>query len=307
MKGIHLNDIHLAGRGPASRLDDWPAAVFAKLEQVLTLAKAIRAEYIGIAGDVFHHKTKVPYGIVSQLIEWCTRAQGSGIQILCVPGNHDEQYDRRESIPNQALGVLFASGAMKDISYEPAWFSCEKTFEVIGVPYPDAVTEDGLHKLPEKRMHFRTVLAHCFAGVSGGTYFGEPIHSYHDLSREFPEVDVWHFGHDHADHGVMQIGAKWFINLGALTRGSIALEDINRDVQQVRLNVAPAGEVFDLALKAQRDAEAGRIEQFVTDLSAGLLDIGPLNVRDRVDKIDVPEAVRKRVMAYIEAAEQGAA
>jgi oligoendopeptidase F len=50
-----------------------------------------------------------------------------------------------------------------------------------------------------------------------------------------------------------------------------------------------------------------RIEQFVTDLSAGLLDIGPLNVRDRVDKIDVPDAVRKRVMAYIEAAEQGAA
>jgi hypothetical protein len=128
---------------------------------------------------------------------------------------------------------------------------------------------------------------------------------------------VFHFGHDHRDNGVTAIDGKWFINVGALSRGQMSHENIGRDVKcaivdfgetetkvlQVKLSVRPANEVFDLALKAQKERERDNIEQFVTGLSQDLADISPINFKEKLSTMEVPDQVRKRVVTYIEQAE----
>lgn len=162
-------------------------------------------------------------------------------------------------------------------------------------------------------------MAHYFASPAGGQYFSDTFLSYQELSR-YP-YDVFHFGHDHSDHGVahLDVGgvAKYFVNVGALGRGSIAQDQVGRDVkvaivdlgegdtkvQQVRLKIAPAGEVFDLSLKAQRDRERAEIEQFVGSISTDLVMAGRVDFGERVKRLDIPDEVRGRVLSYIEAAE----
>lgn len=305
-------------KGPASRTDDFEQALFNKLEQVTALALKVGAAAVCIAGDLFHHKTRVPYATISKLLMWARRLQAAGIPVLVIAGNHDLQHDRLDSLPTQPLGVLLAAGAMIDVSYRPQWFDGVR---VVGVPYPDAKDITAFARLLDNDRSPGILMAHCFATVEGGTYFGEHIHRYADFAA-LPYA-VIHLGHDHTDHGVVQLGHQYFVNLGALSRGSLAEDEIMRavkialvtfepttpegdtpvTVQQVKLKVAPAAEVFDLVLHAERQKERREIETFVTDLTSSLAETGPLDFYERLNTMELPDEVRRRVTAYIEAEE----
>jgi hypothetical protein len=164
------------------------------------------------------------------------------------------------------------------------------------------------------------LLAHCFATRGGGSYFGEAIHAYEDLySLPF---DVFIFGHDHSDHGVVSLRAgssptRHFVNLGALSRGSLSRENIDRSVkcaivevsaskvsvQEVKLRVRPASEVFDLNLKAQKDRETQAVEEFVTQLSHSLVDSGQVSYLEKLKTMELSDDVLAKVQFYLSQAE----
>lgn len=317
---ILTNDIHMAFKGPVTRLDDWPEALFAKLEQVGTLARKLGAGAVLIAGDFFHMKSRSSFAIIYRLMDWCYALKRDGILVIGVPGNHDEVHERLDSVSTQPLGLLFKSGAVIDASYDTVTVN---DVAITGIPYPDARDLENWERLPKPLARHSIVMAHYFATPQGGQVFADTYLSYGELTR-FP-FNVFHFGHDHSDHGVSRIdtpeGSKFFVNVGALGRGSIAKEDISRDVkvavvefhegetkvQQVRLKVSPAGEIFDLTLKAQKDRERQEIEQFVGQLSSDLATTGRVDFGERVGRLDLPDVVRKRVIGYIEAAESAVA
>lgn len=324
MNFVLLNDIHLSHRGPQSRTDDWQAAIFAKLDQVSQVAFKTKAKAVCIAGDVFHHKSRIAYGTVTSLFLWARALREGGTDVLVIPGNHDEVHDRIESLDSQPLGVLFASGHMVDVSYRPQVYYDEQdnpAAVVVGVPYPDALDLANFDKAADARLaatrNARGILmAHCFATPEGGTYYDTPVHRYGDLCR-LP-FDVFHFGHDHSDHGVAKAeSGQHFVNLGALSRGSIAKDEVAREpkialvtltkqdvvIRQLKLKVAPASEVFDLALKAAKDREAGEVEAFVGQLASDLSVAGPVSFKDRLGAMALPETVRKRVQQYLDDAE----
>lgn len=322
MKFVCCNDIHLSHRGPQSRLDDWQEAIFAKLDQVAKVAVKARAKAVCIAGDVFHHKSRIGYGTVVRLLQWGIALRKHGVDTLFIPGNHDLVHDRLDSLDSQPLGLLKASGVFTDVSYARERYQDDETsVGVIGLPYPDAMSLEGFQRVTESYhaagapSEGAILMAHCFATPEGGTYFGQPIHKYSDL-LQFP-FDVFHFGHDHSDHGVAQAETgQLFINLGALSRGTLAQDDVKREVKialvdfgetvtvkQLKLKVAPATEVFDLALKAQKDRERDQVEQFVGDLQASLVHAGPVSFTDRLGTMQLPDAVRVKVQSYLDAAE----
>lgn len=309
---VLLNDVHLY-RGPATRLDNYEDTVFGKLAQVATLAEKVEAKAVLIAGDIFHEKKRVGFGTIHRLMEWGYALQARGIRVLAIPGNHDESHDRIESIRSQALGVVFTSNAITDVSYRPVLFD---DIAVVGVPYPDAKEIAAFDRLPARTWRRGILMAHCFATVEGGEYFGEPIHRYADFAG-LP-FDVLHFGHDHSDHGVVRIENQWFVNLGALTRGSLSEDEITREVkvgmveftetrtvvQQVRLATAPASEVFDLALHQQKVRERREIEEFVADLSTRLDAAGPVDLQQRLTSMGLADEVRTRVLQYLSSADE---
>lgn len=337
MKFVTAADWHLSHAGPQSRTDDWQEAIFAKLEQVKSAALKLKARAVLMPGDVFHEKSRIPYAVVNRLIAWCFELKKAGIVVVVIPGNHDETSHRYESIPTQPLGVLLACGAMIDCSFKVVKFTDSKelvppfdenpdapgphpgsepfTVGIVGNPYPHATSLDSYPTLPPHGCHKGILLAHCFASPEGGSYFGERIHSYAELAGN--PFDVFVFGHDHSDHGVYKVDEKFFVNVGALSRGALVKEEINRDVKigvidvtqagvkvaQVKLKVAPAAEVFDLQLKAQKDREHTEIEQFAEKLRVDLAEAGPVSFKERAEKLDVPEAVRQRVLTYISEAE----
>lgn len=314
MKFVCLNDVHLSHRGPQSRTDDWQEAIFAKLEQVSRVAVKVQAKAVCIAGDLFHHKSRIAYGTVLRLMMWAFALRKLGIDVLTIPGNHDEVHNRLDSVDSQPIGLLFASGAFTDVSYKRVVYDGDVA--VLGVPFPDAMSIENFQRAVEARgPGVRSLLmAHCFATPQGGTYFGEKIHAYADF-KDMP-FDVFHFGHDHSDHGVAQMGNQQFINIGAISRGSLALDDLKREpkialvefgdtitIKQIKLKVAPIGDVFDLALKAQKDRERGEVEAFVGQLKEDLAATGPVSFKDRLGKMELPDTVRARALTYIDAAE----
>lgn len=328
MKFVACNDIHLASRPPASRTDNYAEELFDLLDQMALLAKKVEAKALLIAGDIFHHKAKIGIPVLIRLVEWSRDLRHAGIRVLTIPGNHDLLHNRYETLDEQALGLIYSVGAMENVSCreghdgsvrfkDPADPNCvEGDVVVMGIPFPDAFDWQCWMKLPRHQGGVSILMAHCFASPKGGEYFGEPVLRYDDLA--ILPYEIFIFGHDHTDGGVHKVGNKFFINLGAISRGSLTGEVIERDVKcalidtfeqtvrQVRLKYRPAGEIFDLVLKEKRDKERAHIEQFVEQLTADLLTHTTVNatLTDRLSAMDLPQEVRARVSQYIEAAEQ---
>lgn len=269
---------------------------------------------------MFNEKKGVPTSLVIEFILWLKRAQEAGIEVIGIPGNHDLQHDRLDSLPLQPIQILFETGLIKDVSFKLHFHEKHVDVAFVGIPYPHAKEIANYSKLPVPHPSVKGfLLAHCFATMSGGNYFQEPILPYPELA-ELP-YDVFHFGHDHQDNGVKKIGEKYFINIGALARGSVSIENITRDVKcaiveigkgiatkvtQVKLSYKPASEVFDLVLRAQKQREATEIEAFVGSLSQDLEDATKdIDFKEKVNGLDLPVAVKNRVNNYIENAEKG--
>lgn len=327
MKFVTSSDWHLDSKGPVSRKDNWPDTMFAKLNQLAKLAIHVKAKGIICGGDIFNKDSRVDWRLMTRLLEWCLSLKNDGITVYAVPGNHDLKNDRYDSILSQPIGVLFSSGAVIDVSYNPVVIE-ESTGDVnpftvviTGIPYPAACSMDAYKGLPTPVGDKSILVAHCFATLAGGDYFGEPILKYADLYLH--PYDVFVFGHDHSDNGVVALQSdpgpiRLFINNGALSRGSISRENIERTVkctlleltrektvaQEIKLNVRPVSEVFDLALKAQKDKEESHVEEFVMRLSHDLVETGDLDIQTRVDRMDLIPEVRKRVKIYITESEK---
>lgn len=325
MKFIVTNDWHLSSRAPSSRLDNYQDELFELLDQIQKLALKLHAHVV-VPGDIFHTAGGVSWGLFLRLIQWAKPIKDAGLQIIAVAGNHDLKFNRLDTLDDLPLGVLFRMGVFENVDSFAAKID-GVTF--VGVPFPTSFEQriwtNFESEVGTPRDRPAVLLTHCFAAPAAGEFFGEPVWGYGDLAK-LP-FDVFCFGHDHSDGGVVEVEGKFFINLGALSRGSIAHDDVNRDikvalveipdpvvvgalmepkpptitVQQIRLNYRPAEEIFDLKRKAELDAEKAQIVQFVETLDAQLTTIPAADtLSDRVGRLGLSNAVRERVLVYLD-------
>ena len=141
----------------------------------------------------------------------------------------------------------------------------------------------------------------------------EDILQYGELANLAP--DVWCFGHWHKDQGVQQIGETRFINPGSLSRGALNEDDVKRTpkcvvmrfeksgvvIEERKLKVVPAMEVFDIEGRARQEARDLTMETFVGNLKDVLLGQSDRSIEDivRADD-DLPDVVKERVLGYLE-------
>jgi DNA repair exonuclease SbcCD nuclease subunit len=310
------SDCHLADRAPVSRHNDYQANIFGKLDQIYRLAEKHQCTAILDAGDVFHLKapTRNSHNMIQKIMDQHYQYK---TPVYAVIGNHDIQYQNISYIANQPLGVLFASQTYTHITdnrFESDGIKCQ----VIGIDYSENPDFSKIVRNPDVDC--------CIAVFHGNvgeqpTFLGEPCITFNTLSS-LP-IDVWVLGHIHKDQGVRCLNGKWFVSPGAVSRGALTYDDLNRKpsvgliqiertslgliditAKAIPLRVKPAEEVFDMARKKVIDKENSKIETFVSSLLAVMAQ-NPLDrVSNILDGLKADQVIKDTINEYIERAEE---
>jgi predicted phosphodiesterase len=232
-------------------------------------------------------------------------------------------YNNLELIERQPLGVLYGCGVFEHLR-DQVFQDGDFRVRVVGVPYNPKRTLDQLKAIQKQPGDdFLVCIVHALATENPPSklddFFGETVFRYADLvTPDGP--DVWAFGHWHRDQGVMQVGGKWFVNQGAVSRGALTHENIMRTpqvaliefeatgplIQTIPLIVAPASDVFDMERKERADAELNKIEDFILLLHNDSSFDSEQSAEDNIRAMqDVASDVRDLALEYLANAREG--
>ncbi len=320
---VTRTDVHLSDIPPKSRTDDWMDTLLRKLRQVGRIADEVNANAVLDNGDFFNIKspTRTSHAAIRKVAEVQREYPCPTYGNI---GNHDCVYGDYAYLGQQPLGVLFSTGVVKRCydEHEAVFMDDEGlSARVTGIPYHGSEYDlDRFRAQKKKGEDYLMVMAHVLASPSGGSMFkGEDIVKYDDLLSLAPDVDVWFFGHWHKDQGITEIApGKWVVNIGSLSRGSLAQDNLDRkpgcgivtfsrkgiEVDRRDLDVLPAKDVFDIESRVREETRAATMDAFVDSLRATLTAAEKhLTLEQKVEETDVAQEVRERALEYLENAD----
>lgn len=188
---------------------------------------------------------------------------------------------------------------------------------VVGVPYHGPKYDpQRWHSMTRGPEDFFVVVAHLLASRAGGTMFeNEDIVRYDSLAHH--PADAFLFGHWHRDQGIEDVDGKLVVNVGSLTRGALSQDEMVRKpacvvlsfapgervkAQVVRLKVADASAVFDVASRRRAEARTESMDAFVARVRQRLVLDQGVPLEDVIRGMDVSDRVRERTLHYLEQA-----
>lgn len=286
MKYLIIGDQHVADRAPSSRKDTYRQDILDKLVWIIEEANRQEVDAVLNLGDVFHIKRpdRNSHALVNEVAEIFG---GSNAPVIICPGNHDLQMDRLDSIPSQPLGTLGLHPNVEIL------MGASNNFPVYSVPYVDP-TEENLRFWTDKYRSEDGPSTHPFVLTHQAIFPAkeEPIYPYvsaEDWASEFGAAYTA-YGHIHSRMKAgpfYEIGGTTFCNNGAISRGSLHEETINRklavtlfdDSEQegkkaftsVPIPYKPADEVFDLESVAIAKGNDAKIDAFLGSLKSSEL------------------------------------
>jgi DNA repair exonuclease SbcCD nuclease subunit len=289
-----VNDIHM-GPAPSSCTDTYSDDLLDLLRQ--TVRATHERSYAGVvwAGDVFHHKapSRTSHAMVQQMIEI---VQGYNCPVWVVPGNHDMQHDRQDSILlTQPLGVLVRAG-LKILDGWPD----NGNRQLFGVPWQQHWSTDFIHDALSSylsRVDVQPTLVVTHAPIYPP---GLELKFEYTLASDWADGMgnkgyVW-YGHVHESHGKpYKVDGVTFANFGALSRGSLHEHNLTRKItvgvwdsvtgafHMSPLEAKPADQVFRLAEKKQVTDMQGRLDAFLQQAGSAQLEV--LSVETVLDHI----------------------
>lgn len=316
------SDEHLADLPPGFRKDDYRGSILEKLQYQGMLAGRFGANAVLRGGDFFH--VKAANKTTMRTMALAARVHRKyGIPTYALSGNHDMSNNDPDSVVQQPLGVMFGSGVFERLRDE-SFVDGSMKVRVVGVDYTTDLALDGLHDMVRKKDENYTVaFIHALAAMAPEeriqTFFNEPVFDYRDLV--FPGCpDVYVFGHYHKDQGVVEHMGVKFVNLGAVSRGALTFENMERrpkvslikadsrgiTVEEHSLPCADASAIFDLDLKKRLDTERKSLEVFISQLSANRDMASDAGMADRKAELEkLPADLRSLALELIESAEAG--
>jgi hypothetical protein len=319
---VSSSDEHLADLAPGFRKDDYRAAILSKLEWQGGFAERFRANAFMRGGDFLH--VKAANKTTMRTLAMAARIHRKyPCPTYAIAGNHDMSNNDPTTVPGQPLGVLLESHVFNLLK--------EQTFEdgsmkvrVVGVEYTTDLDVDGLQTLVKKKDENYTVaFVHALAAMAPEekiqSFFHERVFDYRDLVFEGCP-DVYIFGHYHKDQGIVDhLGVK-FVNLGAISRGALTFENLERkpkiaslkfnsqgvSVEEHVVPHADAANVFDLELKKKLESERKSLNEFIAQFRANAAMASDDGLDVRVQELDkYPEDLRNLALELLEAAEAG--
>lgn len=324
---ITSSDEHITNKefNPGFRKDNYFESIIQKLVWQGEFAKKFDADAVLRGGDLFHFKesNKTTMATLARLSE-VHRGYHCPTHSLC--GNHDMSKNDLNSIPRQPLGVLFKSQVFHPL-VDHRFHSGSMRVRVVGVDYTVDLDYGGLQERVQKVEGdtYTIAFVHALASMAPSekiqSFFNERIFDYRDLVYEGCP-DVYIFGHYHKDQGVQEHNGVKFINLGAISRGALTFENLERrpkissivcnsqgiSVEEHEVPSKDASEIFDLEKKKNLDRERRNIDDFIQKLRSDNSKSSDSSLNELIKDFqasDQPAQLKSLLLEVIEAAEAG--
>ena len=317
---VTSTDEHISDQPPGFRKDDYRKSILNKLVWQGEFAKSVNADAVLRGGDLFHVKAanKTTHSTM-QMVAGIHRAYSCPTYSLA--GNHDMSNNERESVyKQQPLGVLYKTGVVYPLEDE-LFISGSLKVRVIGVDYTTDLDVGYLQEILTKKSddEYLVAVVHALASMAPSekvqSFFNENILDYRDLVFS-NGPDVFVFGHYHKDQGIVDHMGVKFINLGAVSRGALTFENLERKPKISRITFSSQGvsteeiviphedakDIFDLDLKKRLDIERKELNEFISLLRADT-SVSYQDKREELNKF--PDDLKTLALNILEAAESG--
>ena len=323
IKFITFTDVHISDINPSARLGNYKRDILDKLRQIGAAGKKLGVDFYLFGGDLFHIKAPIKntHNLVVQLTD---TFKNYGAPIYSTEGNHDLR-GSYENINEQPIQVLYSSGTLKQLR--------EEQLDINGIKIVLRSTPFNEKKdveLPPLNREGRgcdasVCILHLYATPDGGMLYKNRLYSYDELA--VTGDDIYFLGHYHIDQGINVLNKgfpQYFINVGAVSRGTTSEDNIKRDpkigyveiekddsgkisikAQAIKLKVKPASEVFDLdekeAEKVKIEATAEFAEKLQNDVEGVVT--STVSLEDEVAKLQAEQEIIDSVKFYLEQAD----
>jgi DNA repair exonuclease SbcCD nuclease subunit len=320
IKFITFTDVHISDINPQERRGSYRDDILHKLKQIKAVGKKLNVDFFICAGDLFNLKAPMrnSHELTSMLIELF---KSFPAPVYMTEGNHDLRNDSYDEFDKQPLNVIYKSGAMIQLRSKEVWDkNKEFSIKLRSFPFQENPILSDLPKSSDN--DFSVCVLHLYSTKDGGDLFGQQLFSYPEIAEL--NDDIFVLGHYHIDQGVEKLNTygkdQQFINVGAISRGSLSEDNINRipkfslvtvtpdkkaKIQVVKLKVRPAEEAFYLERKKKQKEKIERATEFVEKLKTELEDkeATPDNIDDNIKDLKIGDNIIKRVKHYMEEAD----
>lgn len=317
IKFITFTDVHLSSVNPSSRKGSYERDIFEKLEQIKKIGEKLEVNFFICAGDLFNLKAPMrnPHALNSRIINLF---KSFPAPIYATEGNHDLRQDSYETFDEQPLNVIYSSDALIQARNIRRTIN-NITFRIRSIPFQEE-PDLSLIEHAGDDVDLSIFILHLYATLEGGMLFKTKLFSYYDIAKLMDDVFV--MGHYHIDQGIETITEngkpQHFINVGAISRGSLSEEDTNRHPKAalvtitktdgkisiasdtLLLKVKPAAEIFDLVVHEREKKEQKEAQEFVAKLQMDMIDTPEEDrITDEVSKMNLDKKVLDKVNYFL--------
>lgn len=224
---VIVGDVHLADKQPSSRVPGYVDQILDKVNFAARLAIQKRCLLI-FAGDIFHIKaaSKNSHRLVQAMHDAL-----EGAETIILPGNHDLESDRLDSLSKQPLGALARMDNVRlllGVDPDYPWLGgIPYLTEFDGGNWRDAVDEYvSMGDNDWSSVELLVTHAPMFPpGSEPGVYAS--VSTLH-WAQYWEGIPFCYYGHIHDLHGTYEVGGMTFCNQGALSRGSLHESSVTR-------------------------------------------------------------------------------
>lgn len=317
IKFITFTDVHMSSVNPSSRKGDYERDILDKLDQIRALGAKVGVDFFICAGDLFNLKAPMrnPHALNATLINLF---KSFSAPIYTTEGNHDLRQDSYETFSEQPLNVIYSSDAMIQARNIRKTIN-NITFRVRSIPFQEE-PDLSLIEHAGDDVDLSIFILHLYSSLEGGMLFKTKLFSYYDIAKLMDDIFV--LGHYHVDQGVEILTEngkpQHFINVGAISRGSLSDEDVKRlpkvslvtvtkedgkisvEATVVRLKVKPVDEVFDLVVHEREKKEQKEAQEFVSKLKSEIMDAPEGDrITDEINSMDLDKKVLDKVNYFL--------
>lgn len=318
---ITFNDVHISAINPQSRTGDYCEDIFDKLDQIRKVGTKLDVDFFLFAGDLFNLKAPMrnPHRLNSRLIQLFKSFPGP---VYAIEGNHDLRFDSYDTFNEQPLDVIYSSGALIQLREH---YIDKNGIRIYLKGYPFSESIEGMEPIDKDDFDISICLLHVYSSLKGGNLFRNKIYSYEEISQL--GYDMYVLGHYHIDQGItthaFNTKERTFINIGAISRGSLDEDNIDRspkfglikviksdeglkiDSKAVRLKVRPYDQVFDVVKKEEDKKRQVETEEFVGHLKNEISEnINDENkVEKEIDAMKIDKEIIDKVRYFLQEAD----
>ena len=272
MKILYCTDLHIKGKNPCNRLDNYYESCLSKLDEIISIANKNKCEFVLCGGDVFD-SPNVSNTVIDDFMD---RIEASKKPWYITPGNHDLIGHNWELSKASALAHIFRRSKKinkKLMLEDDEIFEYNQSTYIEMIEYnhniENNLKENGL--ITNSKADFKIAVVHAFITIK--PFFKDVSHiCAKDLNTNYDVILCSHF---HMEFDEVINGTR-FINPNSIGRTSIKerhqpqiliLDTVTREIEKIQLKSAkPANQIFDLAKYNELKGQKKGIEDFISSL-----------------------------------------